>query len=130
MESIILESVEMRWDPRNRLATIKYLGDGKPTGREAESLIAAMTGWIGADGSPYFILVDGNRITGGDPGYRAAWSRFYKSNKQQVQVAIFDIGPVLRVAVEMFTLGSGLRMKAFASEGEARGWLGKAGLNA
>lgn len=130
MESIVLESVEMRWDPANRLAMLQYLGDGKPSGKEGEKMIAALTEWIGTDGSPYFILVDGSRITGGDPEYRAVWSRFYKANKQQVQVALFDIGPVLRVAVEMFTLGSGLRMKAFASEREARAWLGKAGLEA
>jgi hypothetical protein len=130
MESIVLESVEMRWDPRNRLARLAYLGNGKPKGKEAERLIAAMTGWIGTDGAPYFILVDGSRVTGGDPEYRAVWSRFYKTHKQQVQVALFAIGPVLRVAVEMFALGSGLRMKAFASEGEALAWLGKAGLGA
>ncbi|MEO6094129.1 MAG: STAS/SEC14 domain-containing protein [Fibrobacteria bacterium] len=130
MESIVLESVEMRWAPRNRLATLKYFGNGKPTGKDAEKLITAMTGWIGTESLPYFILVDGNRIAGGDPQYRAAWSRFYKKDKHQVRIAIFDIGPVLRVAVEMFTLGSGLRMKAFASEAEARAWLGKAGLNA
>lgn len=130
MESVLLESVEMRWDSQNRLATLKYQGTGKPTGKEAERLIAALTGWIGTDGSPYFILVDGNRIVGGDPEYRAIWSRFYQANKRQVQVALFDLAPVLRVAVEMFTLGSGLRMKAFASEREARAWLGKAGLDA
>jgi len=40
------------------------------------------------------------------------------------------MNPVVRIAAEMFRLGTGLRLKAFATEAEARAWLQEMGIPA
>jgi hypothetical protein len=41
-----------------------------------------------------------------------------------------NMGPVIRVAAEMFRIGLGPHLKAYAGETEARSWLRKMGVEA
>jgi hypothetical protein len=40
------------------------------------------------------------------------------------------MGPIVRLAAEMFRIGTGLKLKAFADEASARAWLRTMGIRA
>jgi hypothetical protein len=136
MDQIRSGCVEMQWDPGNRLCTVRYHDGPKATAENGRILVEAMTAWVDPEhpdrpeAKPFAILVDGEKIQGGQPGYRAVMGAFYKARKDRVLFALFHLGPVLRIASEMFALGSGLKLKAFATEELARAWLRKEGAQA
>lgn len=113
----------MRWNPGTRLCFVRYHEGPKATAEDGGILVAALAAWIGPGPEPFAVLVDGGKLQGGQPGYRAVMGSFFKSRKRQVMFAVFDLGPILRVASEMFALGAGLNLKAFATEIQARDWL-------
>jgi hypothetical protein len=130
MDQIRTGCVEMRWNPESRLFFVRYHDGPKATAEDGSNLVAAMTAWIGPQPRPFALLVDGGKIQGGQPGYRSVMGAFFKLHKQRLVFAIFDLGPVLRIASEMFALGTGLKLKAFGTEGQARDWLRKEGVQA
>jgi hypothetical protein len=93
-------------------------------------LIEALGGWIGTGGQPFAILADAKGVRGADAEYRAKTTTFYKQHRDQIYIALFNIGPLIRVVTEMFRIGSGLRVKAFADGGKAREWLRGEGITA
>jgi hypothetical protein len=65
-----------------------------------------------------------------DAGFRATWSRFFKAHREAVHVAFYGQSPVIRVSAEMFRIGTGVDLKSFATEPEARAWLRERGIPA
>lgn len=130
MDQIRTGCVEIQWNPETRLCFVRYHDGPKATAEDGRNLIAAVAAWIGPQPKPFAMLVDGGKIQGGQPGYRGVLASFFKSHKQRVVFAIFDLGPILRIASEMFALGAGLNLKAFPTEAQAREWLRKEGARA
>ena len=116
-------TIEMRWDPQSRIALLRFESETRATGEDAVVLIEALTHWIGTDGDSFGLLGDGSRLASVDAGYRAAWGSFFRRHREDACIAFFNMGPVIRIAAEMFRIGTGLRLKAFATELEARAWL-------
>jgi hypothetical protein len=131
MESTItVGPAEMTWDAGSRLAVLRFEREMRATGTDAEKLIEALTHWIGAEGRPFALLGDGGNLAGVDAAYRASWGKFLRQHRAECSIAFFNMSPVVRIAAEMFRIGTGLQLKAFAREGEARAWLQQRGIAA
>ena len=124
------ETFEMTWDPQTRLAVLRFSAETHATGQDAAVLIAALSTWVGTGPEPFALLGDGERLRGVDAEYRSRWSGFLRQHKDRCFVAFFNMGPVIRIAAEMFRLGTGLRLRAFAKEKHARAWLRSIGIAA
>ncbi len=130
MEEITVGAIRQTWDPEARLATIGFERETHATGRDAVVLVDALTGWIGTEGKPFGLLGDGANLSGLDAEYRSVWGKFLRKHREDSFTAFFNMGPVIRVAAEMFRIGTGLNLKAFAAEDDARAWLRRMGIPA
>lgn len=122
-ERVEIGSIEMTWSPMARLARLAFKTQTAATGTEAKILVAALERWIGTTRKPFALLGDGTNLSGLDGTYRAVWSAFFKKHREDSCIAFFNMGPVIRVAAEMFRLGTGMQLKAFSTEADARAWL-------
>jgi hypothetical protein len=130
VEKVTAGAAEMTWDPQARLAVLRFTRDVTPTGPDAVILVDALAGWIGTGGEAFGLLGDGGRLRGVDAQYRSVWSRFLRDHRADAHAAFFNMSAVVRIAADMFRLGTGLRLKAFATEAEARAWLRGSGIGA
>jgi len=130
VQRITSGAIEMTWEEEKRLATLRFAEETRATGKDAALLVDALTRWIGGDGQPFALLGDGGKLAGVDAEYRTLWGRFFKQHRDHASIAFFNMGPLIRVAAEMFRLGTGLHVKAFADEDRARTWLRGLGIGA
>jgi hypothetical protein len=130
MEKVASGAIEMTWDARTRLAFIRFKGETRAAGEDAEALVNALTQWIGTDRTPFALMGDGGKLSGVDADYRSTWGKFFFQHRDDSYIAFFNMKPVIRIAAEMFGLGTRLRLKAFATENEARDWLRQQGIGA
>lgn len=120
----------MGWDPEARLAVIRFERETHATGRDAAVLVEALTGWVGSERKPFGLLGDGGKLSGLDSEYRSVWASFLRQHRDDSFTAFFNMNAVVRIAAEMFRIGTGLRIKAFAHEAQARAWLREIGIPA
>jgi hypothetical protein len=130
MESVSVGSAEMTWDPDTRLAVLGFSREATPTGADAVVLVDALGRWIGTEGAPFGLLGDGARLRGVDAEYRSTWSKFLRKHRDDSYTAFFNMSAIVRIAADMFRIGTGLKLKAFATEAEARAWLRTVGIRA
>ncbi|MCI0346863.1 MAG: hypothetical protein L0221_15700 [Chloroflexi bacterium] len=123
MEQVTTGPILMTWDPDARLATLSFARDTRARGSDGVILVQAISGWIGTDRRPFGLLGNGERLSGLDAEYRSAWGSFLRLHRDDAFVAFFNMNAVVRIAAEMFRIGTGLRLKAFADEARARAWL-------
>lgn len=122
--------IELSWDPETRVALIRFARETHATGNAARVLVEALTRWIGTEGKPFALLGDGGKLAGVDAEYRSVWGRFFRQHREDAFLAFFNMGPIIRIAAEMFRIGTRLRLKAFADEKSARAWLREMGIDA
>jgi hypothetical protein len=130
MEMVTAGSAEMTWDPQARLAVLSFTRETTTTGADAVVLVDALNRWIGPEGKPFGLLGDGGKLRGVDAEYRSVWSKFLRQHREDSHTAFFNMSAVIRIAAEMFRIGTGLHLKAFATEPEARAWLRSMGIAA
>lgn len=130
LEKINVGSAEMEWDADSRLAMLRFTRESHATGKEAILLVEALTRWIGAEGRTFGLLGDGGKLSSVDAEYRRVWRTFLRQHRWGCYVAFFNMRPVIRVAAEMFRIGTGLQLKAFADDTDARSWLREKGISA
>jgi len=123
-------NIVMTWDPEVRLAVIRFERETDATGDDAATLVNALTGWIGVDGKPFGLMGDGAGLRTVDAQYRSVWGNFLRKHREDSHTAFFNMGAIIRVAAEMFGIGTRLRLKTFSDEREARAWLRKMGIAA
>jgi hypothetical protein len=128
MESLNSGPIQMTWDPQTRLAVIRFGRDTNATGRDAQVLVTSLEGWVAEENKPFGLLGDGGRLSGMDADFRAAWSRFLRQHRADCYVSFFNQNAIVRISAEMFRLGTGLRLKSFAREEDARAWLREMGI--
>jgi hypothetical protein len=130
VEKVTVGSAEMTWDPDARLAVLGFARETTTTGPDAVALVDALSRWIGTEGQPFGLLGDGGRLRGVNAEYRSVWSKFLRDHREDSHAAFFNMSAIVRIAAEMFRIGTGLKLKAFATEEEARAWLRGAGIGA
>ena len=118
-------AVELSWDPTTRVAAMRFDRPTTSTGENASVLVRAMTEWVGDNREPFALLADAARLDGMDAGWRSIWGKFFRERRDRAWIAVFHMGPLIRVAAEMFRLGTRVQLKGFAHETEARAWLRK-----
>lgn len=130
METVTRGDIEMSWHPEARLAVLRFAREVHGVGEDARFLIAALTKWVGDSGQLFALLGDGARLAGVDADYRSHWGTFLRAHRSEALIAFFNMGPIIRVAAEMFRIGTGLQLKAFVDEASARAWLRGKGIAA
>jgi hypothetical protein len=128
LETITVGSIEMDWDADTRLATLRFIRESHAWGKAAILLVEALTRWIGTDGRTFGLLGNGDKLSGVDAEYRSVWGNFFREHRRHCYIAFFNMKPVVRIAAEMFRLGTGVQLKAFADETDARSWLRQKGI--
>jgi hypothetical protein len=130
MDKITSGDIVMTWNPEARLAFIQFERDTRATGKDADVLVETLTRWIGTDGKRFGLLGDGGKLAGVDAGYRSVWGKFFQQHRGDSYIAFFNMNPIIRIAAEMFGIGTGLRLRAFSDESKARSWLREMGIAA
>jgi hypothetical protein len=127
-DTVSSDSTEIRWDPRSRVASVRYTAGARLTGGDAPILVDALKRWIGTKGEPFAVLADAAGLDGTTAEYRANASRFFRLHRETARIALINLGPVIHVVVEMFRVGTGIQLKTFADETAARSWLKSKGI--
>jgi hypothetical protein len=130
MEEVVLDAARLTWNREARLAHLRFERKIRAVGDDARAMVGAMSGWIGDAAEPFGLLGDGANLAGLDAEYRSVWSRFLRVHRDIAVIAFFNMNPFVRVAADMFRIGTGLRVKAFADEAGARAWLREMGIAA
>lgn len=120
----------MEWNADTRLAAIRFTQESHATGVEAVQLVEALTKWIGTEGRAFGILGDGGMLKGVDAEYRSVWGTFFRERRGEAYIAFYNMKPVIRIAAELFRIGTGVQAKSFADETDARSWLTEKGIPA
>jgi hypothetical protein len=122
-------TMEITLHPESRLVALRFVAATSLTGEHGVALVDAMKSVI--DGSERFALIaDVKGAYATDADYRAATGNFFRQHRDAARIALFNLGPILRVVTEMFRVGIGLQLKTFADEAAARSWLRKEGIRA
>jgi hypothetical protein len=129
-DEITSESLALVWHSESRLAVLRFLTDTQLTGKHGKVLVDALTGWIGTTTTPFALLADAKGVHSADADYRTTTGVFFRQHRDAAYVALINLGPLIRFVAEMFRIGTGLQMKAFADEEAARSWLRSKGIAA
>jgi len=123
-------SLQITSHPESHLVVIRFVTDTSLTGEHGAALVDAMKAVVGAAGERFALLADCKGAYGTDAAYRAATGEFFGHHRDTARIALFNLGPVIRVVAEMFRVGIGLHLKTFSDDGAARAWLRKEGIRA
>jgi hypothetical protein len=123
-------SMEIRWDLPSRIAFVRYVPGAVLTAADGAVLVDALSVWIGTTGEAFAVLADGKGLGGTSAPYRAHVSRFFRQHRDTARIALINLGPVIRIVVDMFRLGTGVQLKSFGDEIAARSWLRMEGIAA
>ena len=55
---------------------------------------------------------------------------FFKRHCGAANIALINMGPVVRIVTEMIRISTGIKLKGFANDAAARGWLRSRGIAA
>ena len=115
--------------PESHLVVLRFATDVTLTGKHGEALVGALEGVI-ADGEMFGLLVDAKEVCGTDGDYRSVTGEFFGRHRDAARIALFNLGPIIRIVAEMFRVGIGVQMRTFADEAAARSWLQTQGIGA
>ncbi len=116
-------AVELSWSASSRLLEVRFPHACRATRQEGAALVDILTQSIGTEGQLFGVLADAANVSGLDREYRLVTGDFFEQHRRDCLIAPYHMGAVIRVVAEMFRIGTGTRVKAFAAEAEARAWL-------
>jgi hypothetical protein len=122
--------MDIAWHPSSRIATIRCTAGAMVDGEDGRVLVEALTAWVGPRPVPFAVIADATGVPGTDAEYRSTVREFFARHRDHAYIALVNMGPVLRVIAEMFRIGSGVQLRGFASDDEARQWLRDQGIAA
>lgn len=116
---------ELTWSPDARLATLRFVASGTGGADEAQQLTAELERHLTAAPGPFRFLVDCGEMVDVDAGWRAVWAEVFKEHAHEAVIAWFNANPKIQVIILMFRRGLGVEGEVFATEDEARAYLGE-----
>lgn len=128
MERASIDGVSLTWDEARGVAKLGFEGETVGTGVRAEHLTAAFARWVDVRPGKFALLADVRQLSHVDAGWRAAWASFFKARKERGYLAAYGMNPIVRVAAQMFAIGTGVPLRAFGDEDAAWVWLRAQGL--
>jgi hypothetical protein len=123
MITVANESTTLTWSPDQRVVGVRYARDAVLKQRDGDFLADTLAGWLGDSTAPFGVLADADGLAGTDAAYRARAHQFFKQRRDHAFIALTNLGPVIHVVVELFRLGTGVQLKTFGNEADARAWL-------
>jgi hypothetical protein len=123
MFKVASPSTEITWSLPERLATVRYTPGITLRGPDGDFLVQSLTSWIGLERQPFAVFADAAGLRGTDAEYRARASAFFRAYREVAFIALVNLGPVIHMVVELFRVGTGIQLKTFPGEAEARTWL-------
>jgi hypothetical protein len=123
-------TMDLAWDPASRVAFMRCRPGAVFTGEAGEFLVGALAKWVGPAPAPFALLVDAAEVEKTTADYRAVLARFFRPRREVAAIAMYHMSPALRIATEMFSIGTGVPLRGFAAEAPAREWLRKRGIAA
>ena len=130
MVKVTNPSTEIAWSAEERVASVCYTANATLTSKDGDFLVEALTGWVGTSAEPFAVLANAAGLRGTEAEYRSKASSFFRQHRDTAFIALTDLGPVIHVVVELFRIGTGIQLKTFASEADARSWLRTKGIAA
>jgi hypothetical protein len=109
---------------------VRYVPGTALGSKDGDFLADALSGWIGGGGEPFAVFADAAGLHATDAAYRAKASGFFRQHRDTAFIALINLGPVIRVVVELFRVGTGIQLKTFADEAGARSWFRTKGIAA
>jgi hypothetical protein len=119
METVTCDSTEIAWDAAARVAKIRYTLGITLTGKDGVFLAESLDRWVGKEKKPFGILADAKGLKGTDAEYRSRASAYFRQHRATAAIALINLGPVIAILVDMFRIGTGVRLKAFPDEEQA-----------
>ena len=129
-DTVTSGSMELTLYPEWRLVVLRFVTDISLMGTHGVALVDALKSVTGASGERFALLADCKGAYATDADYRAATGNFFRDHRDAARIALFNLGPIIRVVAEMFRVGIGLHLKTFADEAAARAWLQAQGIRA
>jgi hypothetical protein len=129
-ETVKNESTELSWSPEQRVLSVRYVAGAMLVRKDGDFLVEALRGFIGTEPLPFAVLADAAGLAGTDGEYRARASGFFRQYRTTAFIALVNLGPLIHVVVELFRVGTGIQLKTFDSETDARAWLRTKGIAA
>ncbi len=123
-------AMEMTLRPASHLVVLRFVTDTGLTGEHGVALVDAMRAVIGGHGERFALLADCKGAHSTDADYRASTGDFFRLHRDTARIALFNLGPIIRVVAEMFRVGIGLQLKTFTEHAAARSWLCQQGISA
>ncbi len=129
-DRVTTASLDMTWDAEARVCVARVTPGADLGGEDAADLVGAIDRWIGEAPTRFAVLADGGGGHQTDRAYRARLSRYFRRRIDVAFVAFFGLSAVLRVVVELLRAGTGMKLRVFSTEAEARAWLREQGFAA
>lgn len=116
------EGITVRWSPRDRIVSFRYVDDRLLTGEAADAIIPVVAAWVD-DGRPYGILVDARGTTESNEAWRKRWAAFHQTHADRVRIATYHTGALIRGFLVIYSAWTRVPLRCFWHEREARAWL-------
>ncbi len=116
--------------PLARLVVLRFSGETSLTGTDGAAMIAALEQVRGTEHQPFGFLVDCTGVVETDSAYRETTGNFFRLYRETAFIALYNLGPVIRIVAEMFRVAFRLQLRAFKHEKAARAWLRAKGVSA
>jgi hypothetical protein len=124
MERVEQSGVVMTWDPVERLIFLEYTRGSRPGDEDARAWTAIFDRWVGpSTAGPFRVLVDNLHAKDVTPGWRSVWADYLKGHKKRMKIACYNLDTRTRVIVLLIAKASGIDIRGFASEADARRWI-------
>jgi hypothetical protein len=120
----------LTWIPPSRLAVLRYEPGTTLKASDGAFLSQTLTRCIAESREPFGVLADYTNGRSTDAEYRAEARAFFQAHRDIVYVAIFNASAVIRIAAELFRVGTGIHLNASRDEAAARAWLRSKGIGA
>ncbi|GEM_PF-3219210 len=112
---------DFAWDPEARLIKVHFRRMQETTMLEREAAARAIRAWTRE--GPYGVLADGEGVGETAPGALAFWAGFFRLSRAPVHIAVVGFPAEQERALRAWEARYGLRLRAFASAGDALAWL-------
>jgi hypothetical protein len=109
--------------PLSRLVVLRFSGETSLTGEDGAAMIAALERVRGTEHQPFGFLVDCAGVVETDSAYRETTGTFFRQQRETARIALYNLGPIIRIVAEMFRVAFGLQLRTFTHEEAARAWL-------
>lgn len=122
MPRLAADGLEMDWSPAQRLLTFVHGPGCVCSGENAHRFSAAMREWVGDE--PFVVLVDAAGAEAITREWRSVWARAFSDHKERSRVGIYHATTAGRLVISLWSFVSGVEVRFFADEAQARAWLG------